>query len=102
MSVETLSIAAKVDVPGDGFLEIHFPKKMLKELEIGSGYHYCVGNEFVVFSSLQLRVVVNDPIQPLHRQNNEDVILSFPVKDGSQTLTFAGTDMLMTNPTCPS
>jgi len=102
MSVETLSITAKTDVPRDGFLEIHFPKKMLKELEIGSGYHYCVGNEFAVFSSPQLRVVVNDPIQPLYRENNEDVILSFPVKGGSQTITFAGTDMLMTNPTCPS
>lgn len=94
MKGDELSLIAKVDVRRDGYLEIQLPKTLLKELEIKSGYHFCAGNEFVIF--------VSDEIyQPTYKEYGDKVSLTFPVKAGLQEVAFAGTDLMMGNPTCP-
>ncbi len=95
MSFETLTIDVRIEIAKDSTLQIHFPKQMLEQLQVGSGYHYCVGNEFVVFMD-------DHQVVPEVEHMNDEEILTFPVKAGSSTVHFIGVDMLITPPRCPT
>jgi hypothetical protein len=93
MDVPTLSIIVDVDVTNETTLELVLPRKMLERLEAESGFHYCVGNGFVVF--------VNDvPAEFDFRDTGTEQTLTIPVKSGSNTLGIVGTDILEAPPTC--
>src|SRR5207247_1627415 len=93
MDVPTLSIIADVDVTNDTTLELVLPRKMLERLETLSGFHYCVGNGFVVF--------VNDvPAEFDSRDTGTERILTIPVQLGSNTVGIVGFDILEAPPTC--
>ncbi len=74
-------------------MQIYLPMEMLKEMEIASGYHYCVGNEFVVF-------VGNENVAATQKDTSTHEILTFPVKGGAETVYIAGTDTLIEPPRC--
>jgi hypothetical protein len=93
MDVPTVSIIADVDVTNETTLELVLPRKMLERLEAESGFHYCVGNGFVVF--------VNDVSAEFgFRDTAAEQILTIPVKLGSNTVEIIGTDLLESPPTC--
>lgn len=88
------AIIAAIDVAKDTSFEVIFPSKMLERLETQSGYHYCVGNEFVAF--------VNDVPSDYDdfRFTGAEQILTIPVKKGLNTIEIIGTDLLQSPTTC--
>lgn len=93
---EWAAVLVNVDVVNDTTLELVFPRKMLERLETESGYHYCVGNEFVPF----VNGVPADFLDSSFTGSEE--ILTIPVKAGSTTLEIVGSDLLQSPPTCLS
>jgi hypothetical protein len=77
----------------DTDLELVFPTKMLEQLEIERGSHYCVGNGFIVF--VNGSEVVQD-----HRETDTEQILTIPIRQGLNKLEILGTDLLITPPSC--
>ena len=83
---------AGIDV--NSTMTLVLPKDLLKEMEIRSGYHYCVGNEFAVF-------VDNESVDAFMKETNLAEMLTFPVHSGNGTVVYvAGTDLLEVNPHC--
>lgn len=87
-------IAADIVVARDTAVDIVLPRKLIEQMEVESGYHYCVGNGFVVF-------VKEVPIDSDQR-NLDDMsqILTIPLSAGSNTLEIIGEDLLQSPATC--
>ncbi|MEW6605358.1 MAG: hypothetical protein AB1351_11815 [Thermoproteota archaeon] len=88
------SIVADVFVQHDTTVDIVLPRKLLEQMEVESGYHYCVGNGFVVF--------VKEVLVDSYQRNLDDMsqILTIPLSSGSNTLEIIGEDLLQSPPTC--
>ncbi len=88
------SIVAEVFVEHDTTVDIVLPRKLLEQMEVESGYHYCVGNAFVVF--------VKEVPMDSDQRNLDDMsqILTIPLSSGSNTLEIVGEDLLQSPPTC--
>lgn len=85
---QDIGINATVNVTEDSTLDIHFPKEMLKQLEVSSGMHYCVGNEFAAFVDGK-DVVIETKV------TEEEEIQSIFLEKGSTEPYLAGSDLLM-------
>lgn len=93
LNLSNPSIVAVVDVREPTEFQIILPWKLLERMEAESGYHYCVGNDFVVF--------LNDvSVESNFRDAGDAYVLTVHLSKGSNELEMIGEDLLEYVPTC--
>lgn len=94
VDVDTLSISLGVAMHDADTLAIKLENEMLKQLEIESHLHYCVGNEFIV-------LIDDEPAASNNSKYGHDELIIMSLTANSKLIEIIGEDLLYSPRVCP-